>query len=218
LTPSKKTKLEAPKTPLAQVDRNSFTSQSPVASGPFIEQARERIREKQESISAHQARLDRLRRKARPSKSDVSRIDRLTKTIRHLRQEKDKLNAAIPSVSPLKRTGPDSKPFASPIKYNPVASGSKVQLPGLNHPFVNQTSVVGQLPQVHSIPSGSNVRLSDAPMDIGGSRPVDIMKRLEVAIPSVAGLPGPSDGLDENGDFRGRGRDLFRGPQAKADE
>jgi hypothetical protein len=211
----KKTKLEAPKTPLTQVDRNSFTSQQ--TPGLAIEQARERIRNTQDAISAYQVKLDRLRRKTRPSKADVSSIDQLTKTIRRLRREKDKLNATIPSMSPLKRVASDNKPLI----YNPTASasGSNLQLPpAFNRPFVNQPQVVGQLPPANFIPSGSNVRLSDAPMDVNGNRPLNIMKRLEVAIPSVAGLPGPSDGLDENGDFHGRGRDTFRGPQAKADE
>lgn len=218
-TPPKRTKIEAPKTPLSQVDRNSFTYKHTAAPGPSIERTRELIREFQDSISASQALLDRLRRKPKHSKSDVSRINRLSRQIQEFRKKKETLNATIPSVSPLKRTGSDVKPFATPSEQHSTASGSNIQLPpAFNNPFLDQKSIVGRLPQVNSVPSSSNARLSNATMDVGGKQPLDIMRRIDVAIPSVAGLPGPSDGLDENSDFHGRGRDLFAGPQAKADE
>jgi hypothetical protein len=215
-TQPKKAKLEAAKTPLAQVNRNSSHYNQMVAPGLSVEQARERLRDTQNSISFEELVLDRLCRKSNPSNSDRLRMRRIARRISELRVKKEEYIAAIPSAAALKHTGSENKSLVSlptPVKYQPVASGSKVQRPAYNGPTLDQKPILGQ-PPINPAPSGSNVRSSSTrPVE-----PVDIMRRLEAAIPSVAGLPGPSDGLDENGDFHGRGRDPFVGPQAKADE
>lgn len=45
----------------------------------------------------------------------------------------------------------------------------------------------------------------------------EVLARISDIIPALPQLGG-DDHFDENGDFYGRGRDLFVGPQAKADE
>ena len=42
----------------------------------------------------------------------------------------------------------------------------------------------------------------------------DLIARVSIKVPT----PIPTDHRDDNGDFHGRGRDLYVGPQAKADE
>jgi hypothetical protein len=45
--------------------------------------------------------------------------------------------------------------------------------------------------------------------------PVITLNKYLHAIPNITAV---GDSRDENGDFHGRGRDTFQGPQAKADE
>lgn len=55
-------------------------------------------------------------------------------------------------------------------------------------------------------------------MDTGDEAPSPaVMTRINDIIPTLPQLGG-ADHFDDNGDFHGRGRDLFVGPQAKADE
>jgi hypothetical protein len=81
--------------------------------------------------------------------------------------------------------------------------------------------------QVQPVASGSNVSLhanrgsfdmdTDDDDDDLNNLPAAVLQRIGPIIPHLPVLQGENH-HDENGDFHGRGRDLFVGPQAKADE
>lgn len=165
----------------------------------------------QNAISTKTEAIDRLRRKSRKTKSDLTRIDNLTRELSQLKRLKDQYNATIPSMSPIKRTvsrvtvnvAPKPEPTAlivaqimkdhTPATQAPIASGSR-------------------LPGHYSL---DNEEDGDSDMDVDMNNPV--LQRILNKIPDIARLPG-AENYDSNGDYHGRGKDMFRGPQAKADD
>lgn len=212
--PYKKLKAESTlKEPFALVDRNTDSSENVVlpALPSSVEETRLQIAALQSQISSLQTALDRISYKRSKRQADMTRIARYTSDIRHLRQEKDNLSSSLPSanISPIKRTlsrhplegtfkpepfmnFPFPPPSRNPVAQMPVASGSHVCLP-------------------------SNIRLGSMDVDDDGISPPQVMACIRDVIPSLPQVRG-ADHFDENGDFHGRGRDLFVGPQAKADE
>jgi hypothetical protein len=202
------------KEPFALVDRNTASSEHTAlpALPPYVavEETRLRIANLQSNISSVQTALDRISYKRRKSKADLTRMARYTSEQQRLRREKDDLSASLPTtnMSPVKRTL--SKPqLAHNLKSEP--STDSLFLPSSHSPAM-------QMPTA----SGSNVRLSPdlviGAMYTDGETPLpEVMARINGVIPALPRLGGP-DHFDENGDFHGRGRDLFVGPQAKADE
>lgn len=210
----KKLKAELiPKEPFAIVDKNTNSSANAVAPllvGVAVEETRLKIADLQSQISSLQTALDRITYKRRKSKTDLTRMSRYSSDMLRLRREKDDLTASLPrtNMSPTKRSfsrpqmnsnvkpEPSKDYFLPPASYNPVA----------------QTPIA----------SGSNVRLPPSfgagAMDTDSEGPLpEVMARINGIIPALPQISG-EDHFDENGDFHGRGRDLFVGPQAKADE
>ncbi|KAL0958396.1 hypothetical protein HGRIS_000537 [Hohenbuehelia grisea] len=117
----------------------------------------------------------------------------------------------------------------------PVASGSNVQLPAGPPPFLKPDSFnYGLLAKRHThlqqpIASGSDVKLPPLSVDAQWIDPesdddamaldfdpsAEIVRRYQSALPPMVAM---KDSRDENGDFHGRGRDMYVGPQAKADD
>jgi hypothetical protein len=108
--------------------------------------------------------------------------------------------ASVPNVNPLQyHTNAAPNPFA-PVQRPPPP-------PTLQIPPVASSS--------SSLAAAAALSLSYGPP---APRPVEqnaIVQRLVECAPRIDTLPDP---YDDNGDFYGRGRDLWIGPQAKADE
>jgi len=233
---SKKLKTELiPKMPLAQVDRNTDPSETIVArpSIQSVEDARAKLQSVQVQISREQNTLDRVTRKSKKTKADLRMIASCTRLLDHYRMLKNRYNAQIPNMSPVKRTL--SKPLI-PIPVKAETSESVKLSPSLSPFALDRKPVV---PHAQAIATGSNVRLphlasaswregipnnTDDEMDVDENmseeaRAAPVLQRVIAAnaIPAIAPLMGAGH-HDENGDFHGRGKDLFVGPQAKADE
>jgi hypothetical protein len=202
----KKPKLEDVKIPLSPVNRNKTTvNQAPVP--PMsVEAAREKLEHVQTLISMNQTALDRINRKRSKSKRDSGSIKYYSREIVRLRAEKGELNAVIPNVSSVRRL--------------PSVSGLNAQQPPAYISYKGSAFDRDQKCEAAKVPvaSGSRVRLPvidtpPMPMD-------DIQRNLEQRLADVVPpiMPLPDDHADENGDYHGRGRDRFAGPQAKADE
>lgn len=164
-----------------------------------------------------QAGLDRLNRKSRKSKSDLTRISNYRRELERLQRLKATYNASIPSA-PLKRAL--SKPIvASTVKNDPES------ISAFQHAAFNRGPV---MQQAQPMASGSNIRLpahghdlmdtdEDKSTNEGEDLAAAMLHRIGPVIPALPALHA-AEHFDDNGDFHGRGRDLFVGPQAKADE
>jgi hypothetical protein len=204
------------KEPFALLDRNTGSSGgvAPPAlpAGIAVEETRLKIADLQGRISHLQTALDRISYKRRKSKADLTRMARYASDMQRLRREKDDLSSSLPTaninMSPVKRTL--SRPqLTSNLKPEPSMDHF---LPPSSHSPVTQAPIA----------SGSNVRLPRSlrigAIDTDDEAPLpEVMARINGVIPALPQLSG-EDHFDENGDFHGRGRDLFVGPQAKADE
>lgn len=211
-SPSKKLKAEPThKEPFALVDRNTGSSENIALSAPpsgvAVEETRLKIADLQVQISSLQAALHRLSCKRTKSKADTTRIARYSSDMQRLRREKDDLSSSIPTsnISPIKRT-------LSRHQLTKSEPSTDYLLPPPSYSPLTQTPIA----------SGSNVRLPPSPgmgaMDTGDEAPSPaVMTRINDIIPTLPQLGG-ADHFDDNGDFHGRGRDLFVGPQAKADD
>lgn len=104
----------------------------------------------------------------------------------------------------LKHEPEEKKPF---IQTNPLASRSRVSLP------FNANNVH---PQPEFLRYDSEPYESDASSQAPpGMAPIqNLLDRVGINVPP----PIDNDAIDDNGDYHGRGRDLFEGPQAKHDE
>jgi hypothetical protein len=289
----KKLKTElTPKTPLAPLSNTFTASELPTSRAvppPLdMHEIRARLQEVQAQIAAAQTSLDRIKRKTKKSKADLTRMNGYMQELQTLNMLKAEYNAAIPSMSPLKRTHSmaslhsptkseniffpgsrdndmlpqpfdkpvaraetkpsslfsdgdawltvNSKPF--PVEWKsfpmvaenpfyeykpqqPVASGSNVKLPP--GPTLVKEKVTTTSQAAQPVASGSNVQLPYAPA------PYSYWESDEEMMPTIADdliarvginvlAPIRTDHEDDNGDFHGRGRDLYVGPQAKADE
>ncbi|KAF7323759.1 SNF2 superfamily protein [Mycena kentingensis (nom. inval.)] len=160
-------------------------------------------------ISHQQNLLDRVLRKKRQSKADATRILTYQAEIRKLRQKKADLDASLPraGASPIKRTGSLVKTESNPMipHYNP-ASSSKVKMEDVK-PTLDVKSTLPVKPR-------AGAYSSDDEMDVD---PVNTLDKIGHAIPYIAPLAG-SENFDEDGNWHGRGRDTFQGPQARADD
>lgn len=226
------------KVPLGQVNPNAQAPKgvTPQASLESLEDVREKLLDVQQKISASQTALDRLTRKKRPTKGDQTRISRLRRELAQLVSLKLQYNTSIPNAQPGKK--PQSKHIASSsssaapvIKREP--SGTVV--PAWPHEVTHRDKKPKLEPTPHPMASGSKFhtrpRASSASsgfssddlcldedgdyVDRGDFLADNVLRQIGPIIPEVARLETQHD---ENGDFHGRGRDLFVGPQAKADE
>ncbi|KAJ6571813.1 SNF2 family N-terminal domain-containing protein [Mycena capillaripes] len=228
----KKPKQElSEKVPLAQVNRNTVAAKTEtfptITPAVDVDDTRAKIASTQVQISHIQALCDKMSRKKKKTKTDVTRMGHHASELQRLRKLRADLDASLPrAASPIKRTGSkvlgktESLPRLPPPFYNPALE-SKPKAEPFNAPFVLQPYNPTNL-QRNAFASGSKgpgpralpFIESDDEMDVD---PVVTLNKYLHAIPDIAPV-GAADHHDENGDFHGRGRDTFMGPQAKADD
>jgi hypothetical protein len=225
------------KVPLAQVNRNTVAAKTEMvpASIPAavdVEATRASIASAQTAISHLQNLYDRIQRKKKKTKTDITRMGHHATELARLRTHKADLDASLPrAASPIKRTASkilgktESLPKIPPPFYNPaLGAAAKPKPEPFSAPFPGPALPYNVKPAVqqNAIASGSKGPLaralpgieSDDEMDVD---PVVTLNKYLHAIPNIAPIGG-ADHHDENGDYHGRGRDTFHGPQAKADE
>lgn len=213
----------SPKTPLGLVNREPFLNTPSSSKRVMLEddlaETRLRLSDVQLQISRTQAALAKAQYKPNKTKADETRITRLESDLWRLMTQKQEYSASIPTMtSDANRGGAFMYEPPQNVQSQNVASGSNVQLPPAFHnPAFTQhhtaTTSQGLIQQHIPTASSSTVKL-EAPC---GSGIYDFQ-------PVTAGIPGMPQPLsederfDEDGNFFGRGRDMFRGPVAKADE
>ncbi|KAF7302742.1 SNF2 superfamily protein [Mycena chlorophos] len=176
--------------------------------------ARDKINEILKSIMNKQSILDRIKYSKSKSKAKVTRMRTLELEIALLRQQKQRLDASIPRV-------------ASPTKRNVVKTESRPELPLPLFPKLEDVKpkledikpVIPRprpaVPSSSRFPGAYDSDSDDDMMDVDPS--VNIVNQFANVLPNIAPTAGV-DHQDENGDYHGRGRDMFQGPQARADD
>ncbi|KAJ6486844.1 SNF2 superfamily protein [Mycena sanguinolenta] len=210
--------------------QNTYAAAEPLD----VETTRAKIASTQTMISHVQSLYDRIQRKKRKTKTDMTRMSTHSTELQRLKKLKAELDASLPRAptSPVKRT--TSKVFGSgvgpapPAFYNPALATTQQAKPKTelqSNPFVfgfGAAAPTSDLkpdlkPHVNAVASGSKLpqtALSDDEMDVDVD-PVITLNKYMAAVPNIAAV---GDSRDDNGDFHGRGRDLYQGPQAKADD
>ncbi|KAF7349222.1 putative ATP-dependent helicase C23E6.02 [Mycena sanguinolenta] len=201
-----------------------------------VETIRAKIASTQTAISHTQSLYDRMQRKKKKSKTDITRMSNHATELQRLKKLKAELDASLPRAptSPVKRTASNVFGFgatlnpAPPVFYNPALAAAQQAKPKIelqSNPFAfgfggpavaPPPDLKPDLkPHVNAVASSSKLpqtALSDDEMDVD---PVITLNKYMDGVPNIAAI---GDSRDENGDFHGRGRDLYRGPQAKADD
>ncbi|KAJ7190933.1 SNF2 superfamily protein [Mycena pura] len=129
------------------------------------------------------------------------------------------LNVSFPRIPDGARSNPKliGVDALAPEDYKPTFPKTEhINEPFSVSPVPNSRPVIQR---THAAVSGSRfpgayASASDDEMD---ADPVVTLNKVLHAIPAIAPLGG-QDHRDDNGDFHGRGRDMFQGPQAKADD
>ncbi|KAJ7136080.1 SNF2 family N-terminal domain-containing protein [Mycena epipterygia] len=228
----KKPKQAPEKVPLALVNRNTPSVKADALPAPFpivdVANVRAQIAMTQTRISHVQDLSDRIQRKKKKTKADITRMAHHEMELVKLRKLRDDYDASLPrAASPIKRTA--SKVLAKtesfpklppPTFYNPALGGTKPKLelepfsrlPVDTKPVIQPNAVASgsKGPSPRALPSLD----TDDEMDVD---PVITLNKYLHAIPDIAPIGG-QDHNDANGDYHGRGRDTFQGPQAKADD
>lgn len=162
-----------------------------------------------------------LASKQRKTKADLTRFGVLNKNIDRLQAKKNDYNALLTSLAP---EGVPNLP--NPVQPHSPDKKISYGLSPFHFPAIPSSPF--QRPVIHQpqpVASGSNIRLPDAMIyrdnmmdaDDGMSSDPDIPDHLRVTLqPGIMG--GYGEGFDTDGNFHGRGRDTFVGPQANADE
>ncbi|KAJ7770573.1 SNF2 superfamily protein [Mycena metata] len=229
-TPFKKVKQED-KVPLALVNRNTMAKSEPVAApipAVDVEEVRRKISSTQTAISHLESVHDRMQRKKNKTKSHITRMSHHATELQRLRKLKAEYDASLPrAASPIKRTASktqlgktESLPRLPPAFYNPAVAKPKTE--PFNKPFPPSPYDIKPVVQHNAVASSSKGFGARALPDIASDDemevdPVVTLNRYLHAIPAIAPLAG-IDHADANGDYHGRGRDTFVGPQAKADD
>ncbi|KAG6855888.1 hypothetical protein H0H87_009686, partial [Tephrocybe sp. NHM501043] len=134
-----------------------------------------------------------------PTKNDLGDMDLVQTTLSSCRRRKDELGASTPNASPIQRT--ILRPQFPVLPASPLQDDKDGVLLQMNT-FHHQAD-----PHYQPCASGSNVHLSGTYEDNENmviDRPAYKLHNAEI--------------FDDHGDFFGRGRDTFVGPQAKADD
>lgn len=234
--PAKKVKAEVPKTPLATVDRNNKAP--PPAANSQLEELDRTLAQKRNALyvfSGHRRR----------TKDDKRRFTSLSKEIDRLLVRRNVLVAQIaaaapPAPAPAPALVPAPRSLLQPaVKPEVNQSGFGV----FAGPNMNQLQPQAQMqPYAFSLPlkgdqrhaiaanplypqpavaSGSNVRLPDIPgkMDVDEDEdhhvPPDVHFNLGMHYEDENGY---GEDFDQDGNWKGRGRDRFVGPTAARDE
>ena len=226
---SKKIKSERHKTPLALTNRNLASSDQVQASAPGlpIAEATVQLNEIQRKLTKAEIDFNKLTRKSRKTKAEMTKFGMLSREIDRLQARKNDYTAIIAPLAPVPQQVPKHEPIPAALVPSRVVSPLPAPLPpAFSHAAF---SAIGeQKPIIHQpqpVASGSNVRLADVHLayrdvktdaedDDGMS--TDGAELLDELFPAAVG--GYGENFDADGNFHGRGRDRFVGPQAKADE
>lgn len=221
-TPKKLKTGPLPKTPLALVNANTSASHKALAPPPppvDIPAIREQIASIGGTISHFQNLLDNAQRKRTKSKAAIRNIAAYANTLDRLRRQKQELTASIPSSSLIKHS-PTKASFsvksdpslpAPPPFYHPAFDGKPIMQ---QQPIASGSKAPARALLSYRVPGAYD---SDDDMNVDPSAAVLQSVVQKGAIPNIAPIAN-ADNFDANGDFFGRGRDMFVGPQAKADE
>ncbi|KAJ7076087.1 SNF2 superfamily protein [Mycena belliarum] len=236
----KKPKHELENMPVVQSNRSTAVAKMeplPVSFPAPVDVAaiRAKIDETQMQISHTETLKAHIDRKRRKTKADLTRLARHTSDLTRLRQQKARYDASLPraAASPIKRTtskvlGKTESLPRLPTFYNPALVAAKTEpfkaepfgrMPGAFPPLPFNANVKPAVPQNAVASSSKGGRLVPPPrydddMEID---PFNTVNKYAYAIPAIAPVGG-EDHRDANGDYHGRGRDTFMGPQAKADD
>lgn len=236
---AKKPKVDEFKRPLSIVNGNAGVSTaSPTKQSSIVGDVRSQLEEVQVEISNLEWLHNHLFHKPNKTQSDVTRMATFASKLSDLQTLKERYTAAIPSATPASVTSiqTESKPFVvgRPVSH-PIASGWNVQLPppfvkaDMNPVILNtytQPIASGsstQLPPSYSARSfGSSIVTpyafeEEERLDGVGTYPNQALD-FDFNVPEALPNPNEDDQYDEDGNFYGRGRDNFAGPDAKADE
>jgi hypothetical protein len=225
-------KGETPKTPLALINRNTAPISQVQASTPGLSmaEATAQLNEVQRKLIRTEIDFQKLARKHRKTKAEMTKFGVLSREIDRLQVRKNDYAAIIAPLAPVPRQA--VKPEPIPLALVPLHVGCHppAQLPLAFHnpAFGEQQPIVHQR---QPIASGSNIRLPDVRLahvkmdvdddgdDDGMSSDGALPEDLRAAMgPAAASLGGYGENFDADGNFHGRGRDRFAGPQANPDE
>lgn len=223
-SPPKKMKTELPKTPLALINFNMAANPAQVQPGAVVPAlALAEASAKYEEVSRRYTTLEAEARSSKTRRTKVAkrRFDFLMKEMDRLQAERQRYGALIQSLVP-------PKPALRSIPYLPARA-----LPPLHQ---SSLALVDRKPTIQPVASGSNVRIpnvhtyKDVKMGIDTTDDEAMssdygteMQFEDDGETGGAALGGYGEGgyghnFDNDGNFHGRGRDTFAGPQAKADE
>jgi hypothetical protein len=241
LTTSKKLKVEAPKTPLALVNRNIANQVQASVPGLSTTEATAQLNEVNRKLTKTEANFNKLARKLRKTKAEMTKFGMLSREIDRLQARKNDYTAIITSLAPVARQVVKAEPIPAALVHSRAISHLPVQLPTTfpnpaSPPFGKEKPLIHQ-PQ--PVASGSNVRLPDVHlayrdlkmaldddddgmssdgMSSDGLRlPQAMLAAMGPAAAAMA-MEGYGENFDADGNFHGRGRDRFVGPQADPDE
>lgn len=245
LTPPslKKFKAEAPKTPLALVNTNTANQVQASAPGLSLAEATAQLNEINRKLTMTEADFKKLARKPRRTKAEMTKFGRYSREIDRLQARKNDYAAIISSLALIPQQIVKPEPFSMALVPSSVVSHLPAQLLPASHKPTSPL-VAEQKPLIHQpqpIASGSNVRLPDAHLayrdvkidsdDDGddnnelSSDGLGLPYNFELPYdppaamgPAAAVIGGYGENFDADGNFHGRGRDRFAGPQADADE
>jgi hypothetical protein len=223
---SKKAKLEETKLPLGTIHVNrELTAPSAPTNAMSVAEARAKLFEVDGQLGGWRSDIARLARKRRLTKAERIRLQLGPQKVQELEQNKRQCTSAY-DAAVAREEG---------LKLNSHASTSKPKVeanaflpPPFEHPSIKaRSAIVAPLPPVAT---NSAVKIPVAPPykpTASFSSPYDedssdeeretraALERLK-NLPIIAPLPDHQ--FDENGDFHGRGRDTFVGPQANPAE
>lgn len=222
--------------PLALVNRNTGSSsqaQAP-AIGLSAADATKGLNEVQRKLTKSETDFSKLVRKPRKTKAEMRKFGMLSREIDRLQARKNDFTAIIDSLAPANQliVKPESNPVSLvPSRVNshlPVQIPAPFQYPALPALEEQKKPII----QPQPVASGSNVRLPDVHPDYKGvkmdfedendgmsSDDTELPQNVLAALRAAAADPtGYGENFDADGNFHGRGRDRFKGPQAKADE
>ena len=206
----KRPRIEAPKESMFD---DPFDSYPAFPFSPTVEDTRAKLEEIIIEIAHVQASLQKAQRKPNMTKGDLTRLARLEESLKELQAQREAYSASIPTASakPLSHTSAavNTAPFVKtePMKTEPVASGSNVQLHTAfqNAPYPLHASTYAPI-YSQPVASGSNVRIE------GPITPADSDDHWFTDEPS----PPSSDDYEQlDMDFYGHTQ---YNPPAKADE
>ncbi|ESK90272.1 snf2 superfamily protein [Moniliophthora roreri MCA 2997] len=222
------------KGPLEAIDSNA-----PVASSSKMdtEEVRQKIQRVQSELSHKQSLLDNLLRKKRKTGADYTRAIRYNEEIAALGRQKTHLKGSLPAVMtsptkvpqlPMPSTFPAPPHLRQELVTPTLTAPSHLPTNPLSAPTYFPAAIKQEPDIKPSITSRtSNIPVagpSTAPTHASNPAPARmdpdalanaVVQQYQEALPVIQAMNDP---YDENGDFFGRGRDMFQGPTARQDD